>query len=324
MTGLPPPDWQIIDNALVVPPTGSGRPRHGVFDADERFVPMSATRLSHGKPNPQPTRPTDPIETIGGTHVYAGLGRMHFGHFLLESVTRAWALPQIDEDVQSVVFASMPQGDLRKALEGTLGGLYQALCAPHPPMVLKKPARFDRLIVPGQGFGHGAWITGTDEFRRHIRAALSQDCARSIDRLYISRRKLGAPRQRVDQEDALETHLHQAGYTIFHPESADITQQLSTYQASRTIIGGDGSAFHLAAMVAEPDQKIGVILRRNRPEMLDLLSRQFQAFAGMTPDTFDPLLPLEDQRALVPEGANAPSPIDLAALLADLKTKGYL
>ena len=324
MTQLLKPGWQVIENAVVIPPATGGRPRSGVFDAAGRFCETSATMLSNRTLSRAPEL-ADPVRTEPGTHFYAGLGRSHFGHFLLESATRFWALAHIETLPRSAVFTPMPGADLAASLNGPLLDLYASLSGGMAFQVVKEPVRFERLIVPTQGFGHGDWITGTKAFRQYIAQCYADEAAAAgPKRLYISRSALRAPKQRVDQELQLEDMMRQAGYTVFHPQRHCLADQIEHYRAARQIVGGDGSAFHLLAFVARADVRIGLIQRRNRPEVIDLLTRQLQAFASVTPETFDPTLPLADQRALVPQGADAPTPIDLERLSAELTKTGFL
>jgi len=324
MTQLLKPGWQVIENAVVIPPVKAGRPRSGVFDAAGTFCETSATMLSNRSLSRIPELAA-PARTERGTHFYAGLGRSHFGHFLLESATRFWTLAHLDAMPRSAVFTAMPGADLTASLNGPLLDLYASLSGGMAFQVVKEPVRYKRLIVPTQGFGHGDWIAGTKAFRQYIAQCYADEAAaKGPKRLYISRSALRAPRQRVDQEVQIEEMMQQAGYTVFHPQKHCLADQIEHYRAAHQIVGGDGSAFHLLAFVARPNLRIGLIQRRNRPEVIDLLTRQLQAFAGVTPDTFDPTLPLADQRALVPQGADAPTPIDLERLNTALVKTGYL
>ncbi len=325
MTPLPDPGWRTIENALVVPPVGDGRPALGAYDAEGRFLPETATLLSHGQLS-KPAEPPTAAETyVAGQHFYAGLGRTHFGHFLLESAVRFWALHELKAAPDSIVFTPLPKSDLRGALGKSLRDLYAGLSGGLPHISVKEPTRFERLTVATPGFGHRHWISGTQKFRSHIANCFYDDGPfEGPDKLYISRSALREARQRVDQEPQLEAVLKDAGYTIFHPQSHDLGTQIEHYRSARTILGGDGSAFHLLAFVARPDTRVGMIQRRNRPEVIDLLSRQLQAFSGITPDSFDPTLPLDEQRALVPKGANAPTPINLNSLIRDLRQTGFI
>ena len=325
MRPLPEPTWRIVENALVVPPVGDGRPRLGVFDADGGFVDGSATLLSHGRLNAQPDLPKADAPLIKGLQVVAGLGRAHFGHFLLESAVRLWVLGKMEQPPASIVFAPLPKADMSGALNGSLRDIYSGLSGGLPFANVKSPTRYERLVVANPGFGHGDWIAGTPAYQRYIAECFRDDAPfDGPERLYISRSALRAPKQRVDQEAALEAVLAEAGYSIFHPQQHDLGTQIERYRAARIILGGDGSAFHLLAFVARPETRIGLIQRRNRPEVIDLLQRQFQAFAGITPEAFDATLTLAEQRALVPKGADAPTPLNLSALCDALRAAGFI
>lgn len=325
MNALPEPTWRIVENALVVPPSGDGRPAMGIFDADGRFLPASATKLSNGLLSKEPPLPNGDFPQLPGLHFYGGLGRMHFGHFLLESAVRFWALDALETPPSSVVFTPLPKADLNTALRKSLRDLYAGLSGGLPYHSLKEPTRIELLVLASPGFGHGDWIGGTPAFRDYIAQTFADTTYETrSERLYISRSRLAETRQRVDQEESLEAFLASAGYTIFHPQAHDLGTQIERYRAASMILGGDGSAFHLLAFVLNPATRVGLIQRRNRPEVIDLLVRQMQAFAGVTPAAFDATLPLDAQRALVPKGANAPTPLDLEKLMADLTSAGFV
>lgn len=325
MRPLPAPHWRIIENATVVPPKGDGRPQFGAFDAAGHFCPETRTLLSHGHLSHAPDLPKDVAAHRPGTHFYGGLGRMHFGHFLLESATRFWALDDLDEPPESVLFLPLAKADMRTALNAALRELYAGLTGALPAQVIKAPVRVERLIVAQQGFGHGDWIAGTPRFQSFVAKCFADSPPyEGPEKIYLSRRGLKETHQHVDQEDALEARLEDAGYTIVHPERFDLGTQIELYRAARVILGGDGSAFHLMAFVLQPGTRVGLIQRRNRPEMIERLTRQIAAFSGISADTFDPTLPLDEQRKRVPKGVKAPVPLDLNALLKALETAGYL
>lgn len=325
MRPLPAPHWRVITGAVLAPPVGDGPPRCGAFDGQGQFCPDTRTLLSNGALSKAPEHPLSVPERLPGTHFYGGLGRMHFGHFLVESAPRLWALDQLPTPPDSVVFLPLPGSNMRAGLNASIRELYAALTGALPIKVMQTPVRVERLIVAQQGFGHGDWIEGTQTFRRFIaRRFADTPPFDGPEKIYVSRRKLKAPDHRVDQEAALEDHLAAAGYAIIHPETLDLGTQIETYRAAQVILGGDGSAFHLMAFVLAPHTRVGLIQRRNRPEVIARLTRQIHAFSQVTVDHFDPTLPLSAQRKLVPKGTKAPVPIDLDALLADLRNTGYL
>lgn len=310
----------IIENAVIVPPgSGQQRPRSGVFDADGQFVPTSATVLSHGKA-PPPPKWAAPQAAIEGTHLYAGLGRRHFGHYLLESATRFWALPA--HPAQGVMYADRP-GPPKWLGKGPKAELHALLSGDLPSALIRVPTLVERLIVPAQGFGHGALITGTAPFLGHVRPLLQRFETGESPRLYISRARL-QPHQQVHRELEIEERLEAAGYGILRPERVSLAEQCSAYRTAKVILGGDGSAFHLAAMVMRPEAKVGIILRRNRPEMLTRLATQIEGFAGVRTEGFDLREPIRVQKRWGTYKTAAPVPLRHERLFADLREAGFL
>ena len=74
--------------------------------------------------------------------------------------------------------------------------------------------------------------------------------------------------------------------TIFHPQKAPIEEQIARYKAARQVVALDGSALHLMAMVAGPDQEIAVIKRRDSGASDSILAH-LTAFAGRAPHVID-------------------------------------
>ena len=312
----------IVENALYVPPQQEegARLRSGVFDATGAFVTASAMMQSHGRLSHSPDLRAAEAE-MAGTHLYAGIGRAHFGHFLLETVTRHWALA--DHRVDSVLIAPMP-GTRMRLDDGPLLDLHNILSDSAPLSFPMVPTRIERLIVPEQGIGHGPLLTGTPQFNAFAQQRLHALGSDGPERLYVSRSQLRARKARMDQEDLIEAHLRRAGYTIFHPQQHSFAEQCRAYRAASFLVGPDGSPCHLAALVAQPTCRMGIILRRNRPEMLERLARQITAFTGTAPTCINPVLPLEEQRKLTAGNPNAPTPLDLDQVFAEIDHEGFL
>ncbi|MFL4469890.1 DUF563 domain-containing protein [Tateyamaria armeniaca] len=312
---LPDPDIKVVQDATVITDIASPDVAHGVFDANATFLPSSRARLSRDRFSGVPDYAA-PREHLAGTYLYAGLSHDHFGHFILDSLVRTWALGQLDASPDGLVLPArrgMEMGPplptrLRRALDRFAGDL--------PVHIVTKPTRIERLILPSAGFGHGPWLQGTPAFHSHIRDGLADLPVDGADRLYLSRRRLKHADQLVDQENAIEEMMEAAGYFVFTPEKYHLDVQLGVMRAARQIVGADGSAFHLVPFAMRRDAQAAIFLRRNRPEMLDHLSRQMQGFAGVTPTLID--------ARLRPLPMNTPAPLDLGVLRDRLGAAGFL
>lgn len=320
---LGPPRITRIPGATIVPMTPGGGHACGVLDAAGAAVPAARTLLSGGRFTPDPAPPAETPEHLPGRWLLAGVGRHHFGHFLLEATPRLWALDHGARPVDGIVLVPMQGRDIAAVLRRRLGPLMDMLGQGLPVHLPEMPTRVDELVVPSQGFGHLHWSAGTPEarayMRRHLCGGIAPD---GPERLYVSRRRLKGLAREVPEEGRLERWLARAGYGILHPERHAISEQIACYRAARVIVGPDGSAFHLAAMVMRPGARVGLIRRRTRQPVIDAISNQIRTFAGTDPWISRTLVqpPSEAQAAQDRDAADC----GLHGLRADLQAAGFL
>ncbi len=312
---LPDPRIRIVRRAVIVPHTGQSDRAHGVFDASGTFAPLSRARLSRNRMSGVPTF-TNPSERLIGTYIYAGFGHRHFGHFLIEALVRLWALDHVTEQIDGIVLPArhnMPvEASLARSLSSTLARFGDGL----PVHVIRAPTRVDRLILPSAGFGHDTWVTGTPAYRAYIAKRVAAVPNDGPDKLYLTRTRLKTTDQIVDREAEIEEMMREAGYFIFSPERYPIDTQIGMIKDARQIVGADGSSFHLVPFAMRRDAAAAIFLRRNRLEMLPLLSHQMKAFCGVTPTRID-----ARQRPL---SEASPVPLDLDHLRHALLEAGFL
>ena len=306
---------RVVRNGVVVPDTGVGMVAHGVFDARGAFLPLSHARLSRGRISDVPDL-APPQDRLRGTYLYAGVSHDHFGHFLLESLSRIWALDHLDAAPDGLILPARTGMEMGPPLPARLARAVARFCGDLPVHIVKQPTQVDRLILPTPGFGHGPWLDGTAHHRNWIAKRLADLPVDGADKLYITRRGLHRPDALVDREDAIEAMMEEAGYFVFAPERHHLDVQLGVMRAARLIVGADGSAFHLVPLAMRRDARAAIFLRRNRPDILGFLSRQMQGFAGVTPTTIDA------RRHPLP--MTTPAPLDLDVLRQRLLDQGFV
>lgn len=226
---------------------------------------------------------TEEIESVPGRWLYGGMLYGHFGHFLCESTGRFWALDHVSEHVDGIfwlpkVFVGHPAKMVRPyaPFMAALGRKDLTLSAP------QKPVRFAQVIIPEQGFGLGEMAAGRPQYRDFIRRNLGRDIpADGAEKLYVSRAGLPSKRGSVLLEEIIERRFAAEGYEVFRPETHPVAAQIARYKAAKWIVGLDGSALHLAAMVARPDARVAII-NRGPSQNIDDYSRQFHHFSGIS------------------------------------------
>lgn len=278
------------NRAIVVPERPQDTPlASGVLLADRSYCLQSRTWIRATKFTPPPTLSDDePIDMLAGNHLFAGHLRGHFGHFLVESTARLWALETVEREIDSVLYLPY-RGKVRKARRAlkALSPFFDQLALNVPIKIIERPTQVETLHIPELGFGWGEKYAGTPDYRHLMRNRLGRGVqAEGGERLYISRARLPPHRGGVLGEHVIEANLARQGYEVFHPELHPLEVQVARYKAARQVVALDGSALHLAAFFLPRALQVCLILRRSRANAADYI-RQYEAFCETTPDVID-------------------------------------
>ena len=278
-----------LADAIVVPPSQTGFVvPAGVLDARGSYCAAGAVWRKHRVLTTPPVAPDVPVARLPGRWLWGGVLFGHFGHFIVESTARLWAVPELSGQIDGVLFIPRRAGDadLAKPFHDQVFDLVQR---DMPVRTAVEPLQVERLFVPGQGFGLGKIASGTDLFRQTMRDHFARDVAPDgPERLYISRSRISLSRGTIIGEGLLESHLARHGYHVFHPQEHDIATQVARYKAARSIVGTEGSALHLAGMVARADQRIALVIRRHS-SATRYIARHIEGMAGRAPTLVDAL-----------------------------------
>ena len=315
---LPAPSIDRLENATIVPVRDDRDLSCGVLRADGKICDNSRTLLIRPQLTGIPGAP-DPAEVkeVAGRHLFAGMARVHFGHFMTETISRLWALDHLDAPVDSLIFQPIYHRSPRNLFSRNVRQIVAVLCDGLPIQSFEGPVRVEKLLVPSQGVGHFGWSTGTPDFRRFVRRRFEERyTADGPEKLYISRARLDNENRHLDQEYEIEEMMIDAGYTIFHPERFSIREQAEHYLAARLLVGGDGSAFHFAAHLLQPGTRVGLIKRRRDTHVFAAIAEQIKAFGEVELATLHPLMPADPE--------DEKPPINLYRLRRALRAKGFI
>lgn len=316
-----------LAQALVVPEREHDQSlASGVLHADGRWCDLSQAWIRARKSTPAPTLgPDEKVVDLPGTHLFAGHFRGHFGHFLVESTARLWALDHVQGKVDSILYLPYrgAVGPIARAIEGH-EAFFRLLGIEMPIRTYGATLRVERLLVPELGFGWLERYAGSPAYRAFMQGRLKAAvAAEGSEKLYVSRARLNAQRGGILGETVIEENLARLGYEIFHPEKHPLEVQIARYKAARQIVALDGSALHLAAYVMPAGGRVAMILRRSKANAADY-DLQFRSFCGIAPDVIDVIR----RDWVAGEAARVDfrsiGEIDFAALFKRLKALGYV
>lgn len=254
--GLAPLQAREYPRATVMPyrrgEAGSGTWRLGAFDAAGACI--EETLVYHRRPNGAPRQmgfPADPAPARAeraGTAIYLGPLLEHFGHFLLESLSRVWFARRHPE-LPVVWSRRVGPGATRGAdpLTAWQRDILAAIGLGNPAVFVDVPTRFETLIVPelGNHFQHS--------FHPELAAALASVPHAPVPgrRLWLSRSKLPERLGNLSMPE-VERRLADLGWTVVHPETLSFPDQMAQLARAERVAGEQGSAFHNVLFLKDP------------------------------------------------------------------------
>lgn len=312
---------EILEQAIVAPLTRYDRTSSpqifdgGVYDRDGMPCALSLHTKNMARNVALPAR--RPSAFLPGTHLYGGLLKNeHFGHFIAESLARLWAT-QVTLFDSVVFYLRDPSLKVPDFVHETFDCISPTLIA----HIIRVPTQVERLIVPEQichpyiGFASGHPLL-KQAFSRV--AAIDSDRPRKI---YVSRSLLSGNEGGFLGEAYVEARLMDEGYTILHPQTLSIRNQFAAYAAADQLIFAEGSAIHLYALVARPEQRAFIIRRRPMGIAFDwqLISFAGQPLKGGS-HVLGFFIPERDGTDLL----RAQAKLDMASLAAELRDEGFI
>lgn len=184
-----------------------------------------------------PVEATTAVDRLPGG-LFMGYLSAHYGHFLLESLCRAWASGRPEHgDLPLVWILLHPQmeGRLTKWQRDILG-FYGLLDRVH---LLGTSTRFDRLLVPEEGYRIKYRFDGE---HAAFLGRYPEQAPVPGKKVWLSRS--GLKHRRVENELIVEEALTKQGWQVVHPQKLKWVDQLRTLADCEHLAGFAGSGLH--------------------------------------------------------------------------------
>lgn len=185
-------------------------------------------------------------------YIYAGVFNPHYGHFLINSLSRLWPLAAEERPAARLLF----HGGASPADWFTLPFVRDIFGAlglnPGDIAVFSRPARIGTLVVPCTSFQEQHFIHRVYAALGHrIGARLLQGWTPRVGLppVYLSKTGLTAGVGRVINEAVLEERLQGAGVEIVRPETLSFPEQVALFAERPAVLGTSGSGFHSSIFV---------------------------------------------------------------------------
>lgn len=204
------------------------------------------------------------VEALMGAYIFAGPLFDHFGHFLLESLSRLWFIKS-RPDLPILWCPVSGQGVIKPWMRAIL----DLLDVKNPIHILNAPTMVETLLVADDGY---MIQTAMTELQRAAFAVYPAKPVTRGKKVWLSRAGLDSGRYLND--DVLERLLARSGWTLFRPEDHALPDQLAMLADAERIAGVEGSAFHSLMFISGLRARVDIIPRGR------LLSKNFTTLAA--------------------------------------------
>jgi capsular polysaccharide biosynthesis protein len=199
-------------------------------------------------------------------YVYCGRFNLHYGHFIVNTLSHFWFLARGNRDRSSVriLMHGQPAAPDLWFHVGFISEIFRYLVLTRANFVaFDRITRIRRLTVPETSFGEQCFVHKVFADLCHIVGAealrSTTPCYREKP-IYLSKTKLPLGVIRIINEPDILNKLDKAGVEIVFPETLSFEEQIKLFAESPVIAGTTGSAFHTSIFVPPFATTIGVNL----------------------------------------------------------------
>jgi capsular polysaccharide biosynthesis protein/tetratricopeptide (TPR) repeat protein len=235
---------------------GPERARGGVYSSQGDYIP-SSRHLRRSKDltadNPAAV-PVVGMDLIPGRYLYLGWFFNHYGHFILESLSRCWGLVEAGKIDGIVMHLHAPD---RVAAPYLMGFFELLSIVPEKVVFAQQDMQFEQLLLPSQQgvLSRGISADMLALYRQlGLRASNLKTVSAVAEKLYISRRLLPDNQRKASNEKALEDCFQAQGYKVVHPQFMDVISQLALFYGAKKLAGLEGSGLHNLLFARQPEQ----------------------------------------------------------------------
>lgn len=229
--------------------------RGGVVDCQGNYVPLSSIplRVDHAYPFENPEYRDEKV-------VYCGYLINHWGHFLIEAVTRLWYFMEQDETVDKYVF--FIEEDSQRQIGGNYLEFLKLLKIWDRMEIITKPTTYREVIVPELGIVCRESYTPKllKVFNAVAENVVVDPSWETPEKIFYSRSqfKKGIPYE--FGFECIDNFFEKNGYTILYPEKVPLSRMIHYIRNAKVVASLSGSLPH-NMLFANNGQKLEIVER---------------------------------------------------------------
>ena len=227
----------------------------GVVDCDGNYVELSSIplRVQYSYPFENPEYRDEKV-------VYCGYLVNHWGHYLIEGVTRLWYFLENDATIDKYVFF-LDENEERE-IKGNYREFLELLKIWDKLEIINKPTTYREVIVPERGIVclksySPKLLSVFDTVAENI---IPDPSWETPEKIYYSRSRFQKGMQFEFGFAALDNFFEKNGYTILYPEKVPLSRMIHYIRNAKVVASLSGSLPH-NMLFANQGQKVEIVER---------------------------------------------------------------
>ena len=277
MQPAPPGPMTLLRQALLMPLRGTlDQFSGGVFQGEDCLPASLLWRNREPKLYGLPAPPEAVRQALGTgegcavrlkrSYLFGGYLFRHYGHFLIETLSRLYALRQCAG--LPIIFSST-----HADIASWQWDVFKLLGLRNPILMLTRPAVVNQLMLAAPGFALPDSVTP-----EQIEALGVMPAPRLTDKKIWLSRSSNRGGGLINERE-LEPHLRALGWEIVHPQFLPIRKQVALIASSARVAGLDGSAFHTALLAREIRGRLTIFCLRSTSARAYIQIARMKGFA---------------------------------------------
>ena len=256
-----------VENGIILPVLKTDKYNNskgagGVVDKNFNYIENSA-QLAYNMKNRvygKYTIKEEKVKYINETVVYGNFFYKHWGHFIIDIVSRLWYLldNNNNKDNVKIVFTTMINDEETK-IDGNYKEFLNLFGISDDRIILiSRPTRFKKIIVPECSIYPGKYYT--KEYIRifeKVSSRVEKKCE-IPEKIYLSRSKFKKAKEKEIGEKEIEQFFRNNKYYSISPEKLSLREQIQFFRDSKDIVCVSGTLPH-NIMFANEEKNIIII-----------------------------------------------------------------
>lgn len=255
-----------VENAVVLPSIPDEKlfwGKGGVLDSNGKLIESSVVKGAFGGGYKYDTRN---LEYIDETMMYLGIMPLHWGHFLIDFLSKLWLLDRLGHSFRLLY--------IPRFFDGAIYGNFMELLALagvniKSLIAIKRPTKIKELIIPDSVMGFGT--TFSKEHYRNVTLKIADEALKQshkfnlpvYEKIYFTRRNFAG--QDIGEREIEEAFANN-GFVVLSPERLSLVEQIHYINTSKMVASLSGTICH-NFVFSKGDAELIMLNRHPQPNL---------------------------------------------------------